>query len=132
MLSDTYLAEFRRYMKSGVPFPVVSRQHGAYDASPGETPALEEEESPPDRVEQWLAFLARRLSPQDWAELQVLLKKSHFDGADAALATPAAAGRNLPAGAEKAMDSAARYRRGSPANRSFLRRFPDAAAIKLS
>ncbi|MDR3420108.1 MAG: hypothetical protein P4L80_02510 [Xanthobacteraceae bacterium] len=139
MVSDAFLDDFRRRMKSGAPLPSPRRQSGplgAYDASPGEMPNLshfdeEDEETPPDRVAQWLAWLARKLSPSDWAELRENLRKSHFDAAAAAFAPPPAAGRNLPSGAASAMDSAPN-RRGSVANRNFLRRYPGAANIRTT
>ena len=129
MLSDAYLRDFRRFMQSGVPLPVVSRQHGAYDASPGETPDLsasEEDETPPDRIEKWLTFLARRLTPEAWSALQQHLKKSRFDESDFATAD----GRH--SSGSHAMDSAPHRRSGSAATRAFLRRFPAAANIRTN
>jgi len=147
MVSDAFLADFRRFMASGQPLPSPRQQRGpagAYDSaldpegtnkgewfgSLREQGALDDEdETPPDRIEKWLTFLARRLSPEHWAQLQEGLKKPHFDAADESFAPRSS---NLPAGAAKAMDSAIAHRRGLPATRSFLRRFPDAANIRTN
>ncbi|MGA2493338.1 MAG: hypothetical protein ABSF67_10350 [Roseiarcus sp.] len=94
-------------------------------------PDEDDEETPPDGLETWLVFLSRRLTPEAWSALQQHLKKSYFDGAEAAFAPPPSSGRNLPAGAASAMDSAP-GRRGTAADRSFLRRYPAAANIRTN